>query len=955
MNDDELPAVQAVLGSIEAIAFGPDGSLYVGGSRIRRVGPDGIIYPVTGPTTLPAVPVLEGRSAASVNVGAVTGLTVRNDGTVCFTRGTGGAGRVYAISPSGTIRRFAGTGVVDFNRYSGDGGPAVDAPVNAPFAMASSPDGSVYFGDLNYSTVRRVTPNGIITTVAGKPFGFDASGDGGPATAAGVSNGARRIAVGPDGSVYITDQLYMTTRRISPPDPLALTGEYRIPAADGQTVDVFSSDGRHLRVVDAITLVTLRQFGYSENRLSTITDKYGNVTRIERDAAGIATAIVSPFGKRTTLTMGGDGYLQFVDNRAGERIEMTYAAGQMKSMKNARGISKSMTYDGDGRLLREELADGGGTTLTRTGTDRNSRVAVQSGEGVVTVHERELDEASRDSRVDVDPATGLKVTTVRNGDGTSRVTMPDGTILTESVTADPRFKVLAPLRPVAVTTPSGRTLAIATERTVTLSNKTDPLSLRSITETFRVNGGAWQSTFTKATNVLSTVTPAGRTSTVTLNAKGDVASVQLPGLLPANIVYDPQGRVTSSQTGPRIFSVAYTAGGEVERVTDPMSRTTSFEYDNAGRLKRQTLPDTRAIEFTYDENGNLTSITPPGRPAHEFDHTVGDLVERYSPPAAAGGATEYAYDRDGKIIGITRPDGASIVPGYDHSARIATLVTPNGTYRYAYSPVSGNLTSSSEPGGGLLTYTYDGPLITSVAWSGPVSGTVSWTYDSHFRVSSENGTSYRYDADGLLTGAGALTLTRNAGNGLLTGTTLGAMTDAYSYNEFGEVTRYEAAVGTTSLFRVDYGRDASGRITSINESADPATAPGATYEYDRAGRLTRVSRDGAGVAEYDYDANSNRVEHRYNGGSASGVYDAQDRLLTYGDTTYTYTANGELASRTTAGETTTFDYDVLGTSARYRFLAGRSPTSSTLRIGGSQRRWTVSRCRAGFTAINCVS
>ncbi len=59
--------------------------------------------------------------------------------------------------------------------------------------------------------------------------------------------------------------------------------------------------------------------------------------------------------------------------------------------------------------------------------------------------------------------------------------------------------------------------------------------------------------------------------------------------------------------------------------------------------------------------------------------------------------------------------------------------------------------------------------------------------------------------------------------------------------------------------------------------------------------------------------------------TVTGTYDAQDRLLTYGDATYTYTANGELASQTTPAGTTTYRYDVMG-----NLLAVTLPDGTTI-------------------------
>jgi RHS repeat-associated protein len=67
-------------------------------------------------------------------------------------------------------------------------------------------------------------------------------------------------------------------------------------------------------------------------------------------------------------------------------------------------------------------------------------------------------------------------------------------------------------------------------------------------------------------------------------------------------------------------------------------------------------------------------------------------------------------------------------------------------------------------------------------------------------------------------------------------------------------------------------------------------------------------------ASYSYDLNGNRVAKTTQSGTISATYDAQDRLLNYGNYVYTYTPNGELESKTdtTTGQTTTYEYDVLG-------------------------------------------
>jgi|ERR1700736_1461707 hypothetical protein len=121
-----------------------------------------------------------------------------------------------------------------------------------------------------------------------------------------------------------------------------------------------------------------------------------------------------------------------------------------------------------------------------------------------------------------------------------------------------------------------------------------------------------------------------------------------------------------------------------------------------------------------------------------------------------------------------------------------TLSVHPVTLNYGYSATTCNLISAGVPGGEQLTYGYDGPLLTTTSWTGTVAGNVSRVYNNNFWIASESiggGTTvaFTYDNDGLLNKAGALTLNRTPTNGLITGTTLGAASDARTYNSFGEL------------------------------------------------------------------------------------------------------------------------------------------------------------------------
>ena len=191
-----------------------------------------------------------------------------------------------------------------------------------------------------------------------------------------------------------------------------------------------------------------------------------------------------------------------------------------------------------------------------------------------------------------------------------------------------------------------------------------------------------------------------------------------------------------------------------------------------------------------------------------------------------------------------------------------------------------------------------------------------------------------YDADDLIVGAGALTLSRSAQNGLITGTALGNVRDTWTYDAFAAPIGYNASFNTTAIFAEALTRDKAGRITQKSETIGGATST-FSYNYDPSGRLVSVSRNGVVVSTYAYDVNGNRSSITTSGGTINGAYDNQDRLVQYGPTAYTYTANGDLATRTISTQTTRYTYDALGNLTTVALPDGRS---LTYLVDGRNRR-----------------
>jgi sugar lactone lactonase YvrE len=209
-SGDGGPATAARLNAPRTMAVDRAGNMYIidtGNHRARRVDTAGRITTIAGTGTAGFSG--DGGPATSARLNTPHGIAVDGAGNVYIADPPNQ--RIRKVDTSGRITTVAGNGS---SGYNGDGIPATSARLNYPKGVEIGPDGLLYIADNNNHRVRKVDAAGIIRTVAGTgSSGF--SGDGGPATAARLAE-PRNIAFGPDGSLYIVDQINDRIRRVTP-------------------------------------------------------------------------------------------------------------------------------------------------------------------------------------------------------------------------------------------------------------------------------------------------------------------------------------------------------------------------------------------------------------------------------------------------------------------------------------------------------------------------------------------------------------------------------------------------------------------------------------------------------------------------------------------------------------------------------------------------------------------
>jgi uncharacterized protein (TIGR03437 family) len=171
---DGGPATEASL-QIWGLAIDGQGNLFVSEfneNRIRKITPEGIIQTAAGTSHFQG----DGGPANQAVLFSPSAVALDDAGGFYIADGFNIA--VRHVDASGTIRTVAGSGAAGF---SGDGGPAVEARLSNPQGVDRDQAGNVYIADTGNNRIRKVDPQGVISTFAGS--GRNGSGgDGGPAT-----------------------------------------------------------------------------------------------------------------------------------------------------------------------------------------------------------------------------------------------------------------------------------------------------------------------------------------------------------------------------------------------------------------------------------------------------------------------------------------------------------------------------------------------------------------------------------------------------------------------------------------------------------------------------------------------------------------------------------------------------------------------------------------------------
>ncbi len=386
-NGDGIAASTAMLYSPSDIAVDTSGNIFIADRfnyLVRKVNIAGIITTVGGNGTAVA-PVFDGPATAS-SLGIPFRIAVDKAGNIFVA--SYAAWHISKIDATGTLSNIAGNGSYGF---SGDGGPATAATFSAPCGLALDTFGNIYFSDIDNNSIRLVTAaTGIITTaISSGVAGY--SGDGGPASAAQISN-PEGLSFDANNNLYIADLANNRVRMVNTAGTIStyagqnsLFGEDYpgVNAEFGMPQNIAADAAGNIYVAD-IDNHRIRMLNATTGKVSTVAGAgiAGYEDGFSGDG-GPATAAHLYYPSAMTFDAAGNLYICDQDN---QRIRKVNTSGIISTIAG----NGTAGYAGNGTsALAAEFQYPTGIAVDATGNiyicdNNNHRIRKISASGIIT-------------------------------------------------------------------------------------------------------------------------------------------------------------------------------------------------------------------------------------------------------------------------------------------------------------------------------------------------------------------------------------------------------------------------------------------------------------------------------------------------------------------------------------------------------------------------------------------
>lgn len=536
-----------------------------------------------------------------------------------------------------------------------------------------------------------------------------------------------------------------------------------------------------------------------------------------------------------TLRFGPEGNLLQVADRHGNAIALSWSGDRLDRLEHNNGASLVLAYNGSGYL--DKIEDSHGRSVRYTYDSEGHLSEARTADGRVISYRYGADEGARTRHALVEILLPGGVRHLFGYDTNGR--------LASHTNGDSSITCAYHKGELTSTDGEGNASALAFNHLGLLCRVTGP------------EGGVTRLTYDADHKNTATIGPDGSSIRYRYTSDGQLHRMVNQNGEEWTFEYGPFGQIAKTVTpAGRMSRVSFDRNGYPEWIQFPDAAKERFQFDARGRLLRQTDPLGNSTSTTYHASGEINTVVAPDGSTRRF---TWDPRRRLTKAANSEGATELAYDGNGRLASVILANGLSLEYGYDEAGRPASVTYPDGKVtRYGYDS-SGRLASLMDATGSTL---------------------VQYLYDRAGRLAER-----RY-------ASGAKTVYQRNGRGqVLTQRTYspeGSLTSGFAagYDINGLPLTLETVQGT-----YHYTHDRAGRLRQ--ESFNPVGEPERviTYHRDGGGELVAITREGENLPV---------------------TTDTNGRITAVGSTSATWDASGKLRSRVVDGQGMTYSHDATG-------------------------------------------
>lgn len=601
----------------------------------------------------------------------------------------------------------------------------------------------------------------------------------------------------------------------------------------GVTSYTYNSNGIIISITDALGNTTSYEYGDSNwpERLTKITgpDPDNNETVFTYDAStGNLLTTTDPSGKVTTRTYYSSGskigLLKDVTDPNSNKITYDYDDfGNLSKTTDALGKDTVYVFDSLSRLKTHTNAEGNAFEVFYDDFNRIIRQIDPLGNETSTKY----DTLGR-VIVQFDPKGRSKVIDYDVNGNTLKTFDPSGHFY--------EFEYDGFDNMISLTDPNGQVYTFSYDKKNRMLSKTDPLGRKT----------EWE--YDPYCGTVTKTDAKGQQTVISKDLLCQVTRISYQNDNAFNIVYDNEGRkLYVNSDGPKLGEVIY--GGETEYGADTYG---DFKYDDAVTIYGYD-PD-QNINFEYDANGRLVKLGYEGNLFIEYKYDDGGRLTQISD--VNGIVTQYSYNDQNNITKIIQGSNETVF-SYDDAGRKTGETLPNGIVKAITYDAASHITQ--------IKYSKDGDVLIQLDYEFSEEGNIllktetrigrprtefSYQYDELSRlirvdINRELAARYEYDA---------------AGNRLVKEYEVGRYLDNSSlknsplYDQIEYV--YDAANQIISAGNESFKHDENGNLIEKKSSLEGTT----TYDYNRAGRLYKITLPDEKSEEYFYNSFGMRIK-----------------------------------------------------------------------------------------------